>query len=531
MPAEKAALTRRKLLTMIGQAAGGSALYQAMSSLGHAAESGYQGRTPLSRAKPGASVVVLGAGLAGMLAAVELRNAGYQVSVLEYQNRAGGRCWTLRGGDRHTELDGTTQTVGFAKGNYLNPGPWRVPHNHHAMMDLYRRYGVQLEPFNQVNHNAYVHQTQAFGGKPQRFHHISSDVRGHVSELLSKATHQGVLDEAITTEDREKLLAGLKSWGALDKDYRYSASLHNSEFRGFDRNHGGGLMPKAQASEPIDLHTLLQSKMWSQIGMGNMHEFQTTIFQPVGGMDTLAQAMARDLGALIHYNAKVSKVEQNAQSVTVHYSDARRPGALRKLSADWCVCTIPASILSQLDIQVSSAMRAGIDSLPYASSNKIGLEFKRRFWEEDERIYGGISYTDLPIRQISYPSTGYMRPGPAVLLGAYTMEDNGSYRFASLTPQERIRMALEYGSQIHPQYLKEFKTGVAVAWHRVPWIQGCFGQWSDALRAQHYQAMAQVDGRIVLAGEHMSYLPAWQEGAVLSSLDAIQRLHAKAISV
>jgi monoamine oxidase len=72
---------------------------------------------------------------------------------------------------------------------------------------------------------------------------------------------------------------------------------------------------------------------------------------------------------------------------------------------------------------------------------------------------------------------------------------------------------------------------VAVAWHRVPWIQGCFGMWSDELRAQHYQAMAQVDGRIVLAGEHLSYLPAWQEGAVLSSLDAIQRLHAKAISV
>ncbi|WP_245587224.1 flavin monoamine oxidase family protein [Comamonas composti] len=515
---------------MIGQTAGGAALYQAMSSLGHAAESGYQGPARLSRARPGASVVVLGAGLAGMLAAVELRNAGYQVSVLEYQGRAGGRCWTLRGGDRYTELDGTTQDVGFAKGNYLNPGPWRVPHHHHAMMDLYRRYGVQLEPFNQVNHSAYVHHSQAFGGKPQRFHHISSDMRGHVTELLSKATRQGALDEAVTTEDREKLLAGLQSWGALDKDYRYIASLHSSEFRGFARAPGAGLMPQALASTPIDLHTLLQSNLWKHIGMENMQEFQTTIFQPVGGMDMLAQAMARDLGPLIQYHAKVSKVEQSENTVTVHYSDARRPGSLRKLSADWCVCTIPASILSQMELQVGSAMRAGIDSLPYASSNKIGLEFKRRFWEEDERIYGGISYTDLPIRQISYPSTGYMRPGPAVLLGAYTMEDNGSYRFASLTPRERIRMALEYGSQIHPQYLKEFKTGVAVAWHRVPWIQGCFGAWSDALRAQHYEAMAQVDGRIVLAGEHLSYLPAWQEGAVLSSLDAIQRLHAKALS-
>ncbi|WP_370681768.1 flavin monoamine oxidase family protein [Comamonas sp. GB3 AK4-5] len=530
MPAADTLPTRRALLSRIGQVAGGAAMYQAMSSLGYAAESGYQGHAPLGRAKPGASVVVLGAGLAGMLAAIELRNAGYQVSVLEYQNRAGGRCWTLRGGDQFTELDGSTQTVGFSQGNYLNPGPWRVPFNHHAMMDLYRRYRIALEPFNQVNHSAYVHQTQAFGGKPQRFHHISSDVRGHVSELLSKATHQGVLDAAITTEDREKLLAGLKSWGALDKDYRYSASQHSSKFRGFARPHGGGLMPKAQASEPIDLHTLLQSNLWNQIGAGNLHELQTTIFQPVGGMDMLAQAMARDLGGLIHYNAKVSKVEQNAQSVTVHYSDARRPGALRQRSADWCVCTIPASILSQLDIQVSGAMRAGIDSLPYGSAMKVGLEFQRRFWEEDEHIYGGISYTDLPIQQIAYPSSHYMRPGPAVLLGAYAFETTNAYHFSSLLPKERIRLALEYGSQLHPQYKKEFKSGVSVAWHRIPWAQGCFGKWSDALRAQHYLAMAQVDGRIVLAGEHLSHL-GWQESAVLSSLDAIQRLHAKAISV
>ena len=103
MPQETTKLTRRGLLTMIGQAAGGTVMYQAMSSLGHAAESSYAGPTPLSRAKPGATVVVLGAGLAGMVAAIELRNAGYKVTVLEFQERAGGRCWSLRGGDQFTE--------------------------------------------------------------------------------------------------------------------------------------------------------------------------------------------------------------------------------------------------------------------------------------------------------------------------------------------------------------------------------------------------------------------------------------------
>ncbi|HEY4664283.1 MAG TPA: flavin monoamine oxidase family protein [Comamonas sp.] len=528
MPEVHMPLTRRKLLTMIGQAAGGAVMYQAMSSLGHAAQSTYQGPVQLGKAKPGASVVVLGAGLAGMVAAVELRNAGYKVTVLEYQGRAGGRAWTLRGGDTFTELDGTTQTVGFAKGNYLNPGPWRVPHNHHAMMDLYRRYGVQLEAFNQVNHNAYVHNSKAFGGKPQRFRHISTDFRGHVSELLAKAANQGGLDSAISKEDTEKLLASLKSFGALDKDYRYVSSLHTSEYRGYDVDPAGGLMARAKASQPIGLTEILQSNLWAQIGAGNLTEFHSTIFQPAGGMDMLAKAMARDLGHAIQYNAKVTKIAQNDKAVTVSYT---RDGAQQQVQADWCVCTIPASILSQLDIQVGDKMRAGIEALPYGSSMKIGLEFKRRFWEEDERIYGGITNTDLPIQQISYPSNDYMRPGPAVLLGAYSFDNTNAYRFSSLTPKERIRLALEYGSQIHPQYKQEFLNGTSVAWHRMGWIQGCFGAWTDDLRAQHYDNMAQIDNRLVLAGEHISFIPAWQEGAVLSSLDAIQRLHAKAMSI
>lgn len=531
MPEEKSTLSRRKLLSMIGQVAGGAAMYQAMGSLGHAAESSYKGPINLGKAKPGASVVILGAGLAGMVAAIELRNAGYKVKVLEFQKRAGGRCWTLRAGDQFTELDGSQQNVGFSKGNYFNPGPWRVPYHHHAMLDYYKRFGIKLEAFNQVNYNALVHHSQAFQGKPQRFRHIQADVRGHVSELLAKATNQGALDASVTQEDKEKLLAGLKSWGVLDKDYRYVASHAVSDYRGYDIDPGGGLMPLATPSQPIGLQELLQSNLWGQIGVGNIYEFHSALFQPEGGIDKLTQAMSKELGSLIHYNAKVTKISQNEKFVTVHYTDARHPGNTQNIDADWCVCTIPASILSQMEIQVSDAMRSAIESLPYGSSMKIGLEFKRRFWEDDERIYGGISYTNLPIQQISYPSTGYMNPGPAVLLGAYAFENTNSYRFSSLTPNERIRLALEYGSQLHHQYKDEFLNGVSVAWHRIPWMQGCYGMWTDSLREQHYKNIAQLDGRIILAGEHVSYIPAWQEGAVLSSLDAIQRLHDKAMSL
>jgi monoamine oxidase len=116
----------------------------------------------------------------------------------------------------------------------------------------------------------------------------------------------------------------------------------------------------------------------------------------------------------------------------------------------------------------------------------VGLQFKRRFWEEDEHIYGGITYTDLPISRISYPSTRYGAAGPAVVLGAYVFEGPNSFEFGAMAPEERVRRAVEYGSQIHPQYAHEFDNGVSVAWYRVPGNHGCYGKWTDALRDQSH---------------------------------------------
>ncbi len=169
-------------------------------------------------------------------------------------------------------------------------------------------------------------------------------------------------------------------------------------------------------------------------------------------------------------------------------------------------------------------MKAAIDAVPYGASFKAGLQFKRRFWEEDERIYGGITYTNLPINRISYPSNGINQSSKGVLLGAYTFGEN-AYKFSGMPHEERLQKVLEYGQMIHPQYAQEFDTGVTVAWHRVPWSNGCYGMWTPETRKEHYENLCQIDGRIMLAGEHASRIPAWLEGALLSSRDAVQRLH------
>lgn len=508
--------------------AGAATMYQAMSALSFAGESHYDSSFALSGAPKGSRVLVLGAGLAGMTAAYELRKAGYKVEVLEFNQKAGGRCWTLRGGDAFAELGGAVQQCRFDEGHYLNPGPWRIPYHHHAVLGYCHKFGVALEPFVQVNYNAYLHSTKAFGGKPMRYREIQADFQGHVAELLSKSVNQSALDQAVSREDREKLLTALRDWAGLDKSGKYKKSYEASLRRGFAVDAGGGLMPKEENSDILDFQALLQSDLWQHIATGQNYEFQTTLFQPVGGMDAIAKAFEKQVRDLIRYNAKVTEIDQSSNGVTVTYID-RTTGAQHQAKADWCVCTLPLSILSQLPVKVGPAMQQAIRAVPYDASVKFGLQFKRRFWEQDEHIYGGISYTDLPISLIGYPNTGYGSPGKGVLLGGYVWGAN-AYEFTAMSPEQRVAKAVEFGSRIHPQYKREFENGVAVGWHRVPWTQGCYGMWTEETRAQHYDNLCQIDGRIVLAGEHASYIPAWQEGAILSALDAIKRLHKHVVS-
>ncbi len=524
-----ASLSRRELLGMIGVTAGAGAMYQAMSGLGFAAESPYRGPIDLQGAPRGASVLVLGAGMAGMTAAYELRNAGYQVQVLEFNGRAGGRNWSLRGGDTYTELGGATQRCEFDKDLYINPGPWRIPYHHRGMLNYCKRLGVPLEAFVQVNYNAYLHNSRAFGGKPRRYREIKADYRGHVAELLARATRQSALDAAVSKEDREKLLESLQSWGALDRNYSYVASSSSSERRGYLKHPGGGLTARPIPSEPIGLGDILDSRLWEGIPVGDDFDMQTALFQPVGGMGRVGEAFGRELGPLIRYNSKVIQIQQDQHGVTATYEDTGNPGTKLTAKADWCVCTIPLPILAQIPMNVGPSLAAAIGAVPYASAVKVGLQFKRRFWEEDDHIYGGISYTDLPITNIGYPNFGFHSGGKGVLLGAYIWGRN-AMEFTAMAPRDRVMKAVEYGSQIHPQYPKEFENGVAMAWHRSPFTMGCFGMWTTDTRAKHYDDLCRIDGRIALAGEHASFIGGWQEGAVTSALDAIERVHKLAVA-
>ena len=515
-------LTRRQLLARVGAAGGYNAVYLLMQSLGMLAPvQAYQGPPTLEgEAGNQVPVVILGAGLAGMTAAYELRQAGYQCIVLEARDRAGGRNWTLRASASVDELSHPTQQCLFDPGQYFNPGPARIPGHHQALLGYCKRFGVALEVFVNANRNTFFHDQTMFDGHPVEARRVHHDTTGHVAELLAKAVNRDALDEDLNADDKTKILEFLRALGDLDADLSYRGSTR----AGYVSLPGAG--PSAGVvGKPLALSALLDSSFWHwHLHFEKTFEQQATMLHPVGGMDRISAAFEKRLEDVIRFNTEVREIRHTEQAVTVTYVD-RISGQTRQLSAAYCICTIPLSVLSRVTTNFSPAFSQAIKTSKYAPTCKLAWQAKRRFWEEDQAIYGGISWTNREVTQIWYPSCGYNR-ADGVLIGAYNFYPE-SIGFGLTSPQIRDTVARKSLRLIHPGVDSLLEHPISVAWQNVPYSEGGWVHWDEPGRRDGYPLLNQPDERVYLCGEHLSYLNAWQEGAVLSAHRVVEALHTR----
>ncbi len=505
-------LTRREFLNLVGKAGGFSAAYLVMQGLGLLPDDLVHASPP--ELEPGSgggsSVVILGAGLAGLTAAYLLGKAGYDCHLLEARERVGGRCWTLRRGDSVEERGHARQVCEFDDGLYFNPGPARIPANHSAVLGYCREFGVELEVFVNANRSAMFQDDEAFGGKPIESRQLHSDTAGHIAELLVKATDSGALDEVLGGLDRRRLLYFFKHFGALDGNFRYRGSSR----AGFEDFPGAGLTP-GRGRAPLAFEALVDSRFWYwHMGFEKKFEQQATMLQPVGGMDEIARAFESRLVGRITYGAQVREIRKRSAGVRIVFGD--RVGAGEKTrEADFCICTIPLPVLKSIDSDFDAEHRTAIADASYTNACKLAWQSQPRFWEDRLGIYGGISWTQREITQIWYPSSGFHGKS-GILIGAYNFDPLAS-EFGKRSIEERAALSRDGISLFHPGMASKLTGPISVAWQNIPYNESAFASWGRRGREQVYPILNRPDGRIYLAGEHLSYWTSWQEGAVRSA--------------
>lgn len=511
-------VTRRSFINLVGRAGGAAALYGTLDAVGLLRTTQAQAAPP--RLPPGSGrgvrVAILGAGIAGLTAAYELRKAGYQCTVLEARDRAGGRVWTIRGGDTIVETD-SIQRAAWARQPhlYFNAGPARIPHHHEGILSYCRELGVPLEVIVNDNRGALLQDDAAFGGQPQLARQVINDTRGFIAELAARALAQNERDPSLGEEDLGNLRALLRGFGRLGQDLRYAGSSR----AGYAEPPGAGDQ-SGRINAPLALSEIAKAASWrSSMFFGEGWEQAATMLQPVGGIDAIPRAFARALGPLVTYDAEVVRIRRGGERGRIIWRD-RRGGGEKVLDADVVICTIPLPVLQTMDAEFAEPVKRAIEvgARIYVPAVKVAFQSDRRWWETDHHIYGGITWTSHDITQMWYPSYGF-HGEKGIVIGAYIWTSSIGERFAAMTPERRHAAAIADGERLHPGYERLVGPAVSVAWSKVPFTRGGWARWEDdpTARRDAYPVLLRPDGPFHFAGEHVSHVTGWMEGAVRSA--------------
>jgi monoamine oxidase len=509
-------LTRRAFLERLGAVGGYGAVYLGMEAMGllNASPAAAEPFALPPGSGGGRKVVILGAGISGLVSAYELRRAGWDVTVLEARDRIGGRVWTVRGGDRVVQNGREDQVCGFSDGLYLNAGAARIPTAHHVILGYARRLGVAIEPM--VNHDRAARWD--FGGRIYTNRQMTHDVRGRFIELLSKAVDRGALDQELGPGDKTALRQFLAFYGSLNERGEYSPDGRS----GYAPAPGGYGEP-GRPIRPLPLTELMSMPAAAlPLVFEEFFDQQAPMFQPVGGMDRIAHALYEEVRPAVRLNSPVMAIRRRGEGVRILHG----PGD-RALDADFCICTLPLNLLQRIPSDFSPAKQAAIRDVSYLPSVKVGFE-SPRFWEE-EGIYGGLGWTDAANENLIYPSGGW-HGDKGVLVTAYCSGwtgQNHPAEFTAMSHEERFRICRESVERLHPGKSRHLARPLTVAWALTPWSEGVgpnHPDWFAPTRGERYAELLRPEGPIVFAGEHLSYILFWQEGAALSAHAALRVL-------
>ena len=444
------------------------------------------------------SVIIIGAGMAGLAAAYELHKAGWQPIVLEARNRVGGRVYSVRE---------------FSNGLIAEGGAEFIDEDHTRMLSFVKEFGLQAGKVGSWQGQS--GDWGAFEGKAGPLENISlwgADLNVEYHKFWVALAELG--KQVLDPENPQK--AGM----AKELDAKTAA-----EWIAAQNAHPLG---RVLFSNHIRSEYTCEPENFSLLDLARnaaMYYSDPETWRPayrvIGGNDRIAQEIALRLPD-VRLNAEVISVKILEEEVVVTYKQA---DSFHTARAPHAILAIPLTTARKIDFDSTLPLQhqAMVNELSYGTVTKVMIEYRKRFWHAHG--WNGRLNTDLPI-VLTWEATSHLESEHGILT-AYTGGQPGA-DLSALSDKERINTAISVIEGIFPGSSDLIETTRTVAWVNEPYTRCSYMAYAPNQVTAYWQTLFSPAGRLFFAGEHATALQGFMEGAVESGQRAASEIMSNA---